>query len=61
MELEELNGKYHHLREALDEAYSAPVWDSQRIDRITEEMLPIERALASLSVHGAGQAGEQRP
>ena len=61
MELEELCGKYHHLREALDQAYTADVWDSQRIDRITEEMLPIEKALASLTVNGAGHAREQRP
>jgi hypothetical protein len=48
MKLEELNGRYQHLRNELDAAYSAPVWDSNRINRITEEMAPVELALASL-------------
>ena len=48
MELEELSGKYAHLRSELDAAYAAPVWDSNRINRITEEMAPVELALASL-------------
>ena len=48
MKLEELNGKYQHLRDELDAAYAAPVWDSNRINRITEEMVPVELALASL-------------
>ncbi len=47
MELEELNGKYRRLRSELDAAYSAAVWDSNRINRITEEMAPVELALAS--------------
>jgi hypothetical protein len=48
MKLEELNGRYQHLRDELDAAYAAPVWDSNRINRITEEMAPVELALASL-------------
>jgi Spy/CpxP family protein refolding chaperone len=48
MKLEELNGRYQHLRNELDAAYAAPVWDSNRINRITEEMAPVELALASL-------------
>ena len=47
MQLEELNGKYQHLRDELDAAYAAPVWDSNRIDRIAAEMIPVELALAS--------------
>ena len=30
MQLDELSGKYQHLRSELDAAYSAPVWDSNR-------------------------------
>lgn len=47
MELDELNGRYRHLRTELDAAYSEPVWDSSRINRITEELVPVELALAS--------------
>jgi len=58
MELEELNGRYQDLRSELDAAYAAPVWDSDRINRITEAMAPVELALASLacerSIEGAG-------
>ena len=48
MQLDELNGKYQHLRSELDAAYAAPVWDSQRINQIATEMIPVELALASL-------------
>jgi len=47
MQLEELNGKYRDLRSELDAAYAAPVWDSNRINRIAAEMIPVELALAS--------------
>ena len=47
MQLEELNGRYQHLRNELDAAYAAPVWDSNRINRIATEMIPVELALAS--------------
>ncbi len=47
MELDELNGRYHHLRTELDAAYAEPVWDSTRINRIAEELIPVELALAS--------------
>ncbi|MEO6897313.1 MAG: hypothetical protein ABI218_11780 [Caldimonas sp.] len=50
MELDELNGRYRHLRTELDAAYSEPVWDSNRINRITEELVPVELALASFRV-----------
>ncbi len=48
MQLDELNGKYQDLRTELDAAYAAPVWDSNRINRIATEMIPVELALASL-------------
>ncbi|MEO7115028.1 MAG: hypothetical protein ABIZ18_04145 [Caldimonas sp.] len=47
MKLDELNGRYHHLRTELDAAYAEPVWDSTRINRIAEELIPVELALAS--------------
>jgi len=42
-----LSQRYWQLREQLDAAYTAAVWDSQRIDHIVVKMLSIERALAS--------------
>ena len=56
MQLDELNGKYQHLRTELDAAYAAPVWDSQRINEIATEMIPVELALASLE-YGRGDQG----
>jgi hypothetical protein len=57
MQLEELNGRYQHLRNELDAAYAAPVWDSNRIDRIAAEMIPVELALASFQVQGNTEEG----
>ncbi len=57
MQLDELNGKYQHLRTELDAAYADPVWDSHRIDRIAAEMIPVELALASLRYRGANDEG----
>lgn len=57
MQLEELNGKYATLRNELDAAYAAPVWDSHRISRIADELVPIELALASLSSQRPDDAG----
>jgi hypothetical protein len=48
MRLDELHGKYEHLRSELDAAYTAPVWDSNRINLITEQLVPVELALASI-------------
>jgi hypothetical protein len=48
MQLDELNGKYQHLRSELDAAYAAPVWDSNLINQIATELIPVELALASL-------------
>ena len=44
---EELNGEYRRLRSELDAAYSGPVWNSDRIDRIAEQIAHVEYALAS--------------
>ncbi len=38
---------YQQLREQLDAAYAAPVWQRQRIALITSDMLRLERTLAS--------------
>ena len=48
---QELNGEYRRLRSELDAAYSGPVWNSDRIDRIAEQIAHVEHALASA---GAG-------
>ena len=57
MQLDELNGKYQHLRTELDAAYAAPVWDSHRINQIATEMIPVELALASLEYGRARDEG----
>ena len=50
----ELNGQYQRLRDELDAAYSRPVWNSSKIDRIADEIVQVERALASAE-QGAGR------
>ena len=55
MELDELTGRYQHLRTELDAAYAEPVWDSARIDRIAEELIPVELALASFEYQQIGE------
>jgi hypothetical protein len=57
MELDELNGRYRHLRTELDAAYAEPVWDSTRINRIAEELIPVELALASFGYEQPGSEG----
>ena len=47
MRLDDLAGRYADLRDELDAAYTDPVWDSSRIDRIAEQLIPVERALAT--------------
>lgn len=54
MKLDELTGRYRALRNELDAAYAAPVWDSNQINRITEEMIPVEFAIASCQFQGGG-------
>ena len=46
MEAIDLQDHYQRLRSELDAAYAAPVWDSQRIDRIADQIVPLEAALA---------------
>ena len=59
MKLDELNGKYELLRNELDAAYSALVWDSNQINRITEEMIPVEYAIASCQYGGTPSEGHR--
>ena len=51
---DELNGKYRRLRTELDAAYAGAEWNSSRIDRIAEEIVEVEFALASVQ-HAGGQ------
>jgi len=44
----ELNGKYRRLRSELDAAYAGPEWDAGRINRIADEIVEVELALASV-------------
>jgi hypothetical protein len=43
---EQLTGKHARLRQELAEAYLAPAWRAGRIDRIAEELVETERAMA---------------
>ena len=56
----DLQHRYQHLRHELDAAYSAAEWDSRRIDSITEQMLPLERALATARA-GWSDGASDRP
>ncbi len=59
MNPEELQHRYQHLRRELDAAYSAVQWDPRRIDLITEQMLPLERALATARAVWTDVSGER--
>ena len=47
----ELTGTYRRLRNELEEAYAAPAWNRPKIDRIADEIVAVERALALGAVH----------
>lgn len=47
-QLDELKGRYARLRSELENAYAATVWESSDINRITDEIVRVEYALASL-------------
>ncbi|RZI83903.1 MAG: hypothetical protein EOP38_11030 [Rubrivivax sp.] len=42
----DLNTKYQRLRDDLEQAYAANVWDSGKIDQIADEIVETELALA---------------
>ena len=48
MGFNELTGKYRRLRSELEEAYAAPAWNRPKIDRIADEIVATEMALASV-------------
>jgi hypothetical protein len=45
MSLDDLKCRYEELRGALEQAYLAPVWDSERIDRLADDIRSVELAL----------------
>lgn len=47
MTLEELGTRYLRLRAELASAYEAPVWDSLRIDGLTDAIAATESAIAA--------------
>jgi hypothetical protein len=54
-----LNGQYQRLRTELDAAYSGPVWNSNQIDRIAEELTQVEFALASVQRSVVGGSAQR--
>ena len=48
MGLDDLKFRYQELRDALELAYLAPVWDAQHIDRLTDHIRSVELALGLL-------------
>lgn len=57
MQLDELTGKYARLRSELDAAYAAPVWDTGQINRIADELAPLELQLAAFSCTASDDGG----
>ena len=47
----ELSGKYMRLRRELEEAYTAPAWNNATIDRLADEIVETELALATFCHH----------
>jgi hypothetical protein len=47
----ELSGKYKRLRRELEEAYTAPAWNNAKIDRLADEIVATELALATFCHH----------
>ena len=47
----ELVGKYMRLKEELSSAYSKPLWETSRIDRLAAELAAIERVMSSRPHH----------
>ena len=56
MTLDELGAHYARLRQELSDAYAAPNWSGELIDRLAAEISAVERALAG-SAWGAPPAG----
>lgn len=52
----ELKGTYQRLRSELDAAYAGPEWNTGKIDRLAEQIVQVEFALASAEHGGAGRS-----
>jgi hypothetical protein len=61
MDTDDISERYARLRRQLEEAYARLPWDSQRIDSIADEMLPLERALAARHVNWGARPGDDPP
>lgn len=60
MDHRSLQEEYARLRAQLAEAYSAPVWQPQRIDGLADALADIERRLVSQAPHATWRsAGTQ--
>jgi hypothetical protein len=46
--------RYGRLREALERAYAQPVWNSQQIDQIADEIAKLEWAFARRTGYACG-------
>jgi bifunctional DNA-binding transcriptional regulator/antitoxin component of YhaV-PrlF toxin-antitoxin module len=62
MNLEQLMGRYSRLQQELSTAYSTRPWQSDQIDRLTNEIASTEREIAALqaSARPPGKLGESR-
>ena len=46
MSLEQLIGRYRRLRDELAQAYLDPAWDTNYINRLSDEIVSTERAIS---------------
>lgn len=60
MNFDDLNDQYQRLRAELDAAYAASVWDSRNLDRIADELVPVELALANIRAKSPGASETTR-
>jgi hypothetical protein len=50
----DVQSRYDRLREDLEEAYAQPVWNSQKIDQIADEIARLEWAFARRTGYACG-------
>ncbi|MDE2093406.1 MAG: hypothetical protein KGI87_06100 [Burkholderiales bacterium] len=53
MELEQLMGRYHRLKQELAAAYKTQPWHAARIDRLADDLAAAEREITALQPHEA--------
>jgi hypothetical protein len=56
MNIEQLMGRYFRLKQELSIAYRQQPWQSNRIDRLADDLASTEREIAALQA-----AGDRRP